>query len=99
MIHLEKSFIGKFSRQPLNHVGPGGGGLLVGHFRRNVDKVVAVDSRQLFHFPLFDWIFETYHMPDDRWPDGYGVASEPVPAGYWKQFLYPFTRMTPPESE
>jgi sterol desaturase/sphingolipid hydroxylase (fatty acid hydroxylase superfamily) len=43
------------------------------------------------HFPIFDRLFGTYHLPQSRWPDGYGVP-EPVPVSYLRQFLYPFRR-------
>ncbi|GHA57437.1 sterol desaturase [Amylibacter ulvae] len=50
----------------------------------------AIDINFAIHFPLFDWLFGTYHMPEDRWPDKYGVAGEDMPKGYFKQFLHPF---------
>jgi len=51
----------------------------------------AIDVNFAIHFPLFDWLFGTYHMPDDnRWPKNYGVAGEDMPAGYFKQFMHPF---------
>ena len=43
------------------------------------------------HFPLFDRLFGTFHMPPKRWPEGYGIP-EKVPQGYLRQFLYPFRR-------
>jgi sterol desaturase/sphingolipid hydroxylase (fatty acid hydroxylase superfamily) len=51
----------------------------------------AVDKNFAIHFPLFDRLFGTFHMPPGRWPENYGVP-ETVPAGYWRQFLYPFRR-------
>jgi len=51
----------------------------------------AVDKNFAIHFPLFDRLFGTFHMPPGRWPENYGVP-EQVPAGYWQQFLYPFRR-------
>ncbi len=51
----------------------------------------AVDKNFAIHFPLFDRLFGTFHMPPGRWPENYGVP-EQVPAGYLKQFLYPFRR-------
>ena len=50
----------------------------------------AIDKNFAIHFPVLDMIFGTYHMPEDRWPAGYGVGGHPVPKGYWRQFLYPF---------
>ena len=51
----------------------------------------AVDKNFAIHFPLFDRVFGTFHLPPGRWPLDYGVP-EPVPSGYWRQFLYPFRR-------
>ncbi len=51
----------------------------------------AVDKNFAIHFPWLDRLFGTYHFPDSRWPNGYGVP-EKVPVGYWKQQLYPFQR-------
>jgi len=51
----------------------------------------AVDKNFAIHFPLFDHIFGTFHLPPGRWPANYGVP-ESVPGGYWRQFLYPFRR-------
>jgi sterol desaturase/sphingolipid hydroxylase (fatty acid hydroxylase superfamily) len=51
----------------------------------------AVDKNFAIHFPLFDRLFGTFHMPPGRWPENYGVP-EQVPPGYWRQFLYPFRR-------
>lgn len=56
----------------------------------------AIDVNYAIHFPLIDWLFGT-HRPDDHlWPDKYGIVGDPMPRGYWNQFLYPF-RKTPEE--
>jgi sterol desaturase/sphingolipid hydroxylase (fatty acid hydroxylase superfamily) len=52
----------------------------------------AVDVNFAIHFPFLDRLFGTYHLPDGKWPSGYGVQGHPVPSGYWKQLLYPFQR-------
>jgi sterol desaturase/sphingolipid hydroxylase (fatty acid hydroxylase superfamily) len=52
----------------------------------------AIDVNFAIHFPWIDKAFGTHHMPDGRWPSGYGVGGHPVPLGYVKQFLYPFRR-------
>ena len=51
----------------------------------------AIDVNFAIHFPVIDMVFGTFHMPGDRWPDGYGIDGHPVPKGLWKQFLYPFS--------
>jgi sterol desaturase/sphingolipid hydroxylase (fatty acid hydroxylase superfamily) len=44
------------------------------------------------HFPLLDRLFGTYHLPKDKWPEGYGIGGHPLPLGYLAQFKYPFQR-------
>lgn len=52
----------------------------------------AVDVNFAIHFPLLDRLFGTHHMPDGKWPSGYGVQGHPVPKGYLPQFSYPFRK-------
>jgi sterol desaturase/sphingolipid hydroxylase (fatty acid hydroxylase superfamily) len=52
----------------------------------------AVDVNFAIHFPILDRLFGTYHLPEDKWPAGYGIASHPVPKGYTAQFMHPFRR-------
>ncbi len=61
------------------------------HWHHGIEKE-AIDVNFAIHFPLYDKLFGTYHMPENRWPSGYGVGGHPVPNGYWKQFLYPFKK-------
>ena len=42
----------------------------------------AVDTNFAVHMPWIDRLFGTYHMPEDRWPEEYGIAGDPVPEGY-----------------
>ncbi len=51
----------------------------------------AVDVNFAIHFPFWDKLFGTFHMPKGRWPQAYGVP-ESVPQGYVGQTLYPFVR-------
>jgi hypothetical protein len=37
-------------------------------------------------------VFGTYYLPKEGWPTTYGLANQPIPAGFWGQFFYPFTR-------
>lgn len=55
----------------------------------------AIDKNFAIHFPVIDMVFGTWHMPGDRWPEGYGVGGHPVPRGFIRQFLYPFRRDRP----
>lgn len=61
------------------------------HWHHGIEKE-AVDVNFAIHFPLYDKLFGTYHMPENQWPSGYGIGGHPVPNGYWKQFLYPFRK-------
>jgi sterol desaturase/sphingolipid hydroxylase (fatty acid hydroxylase superfamily) len=62
------------------------------HWHHGIEKE-AIDVNFAIHFPLFDKIFGTHHMPENgRWPEAYGIGGHPVPKGYWQQFLYPFRR-------
>jgi sterol desaturase/sphingolipid hydroxylase (fatty acid hydroxylase superfamily) len=58
----------------------------------------AIDVNFAVHFPLLDKLFGTYHLPQDKWPIGYGVSGHPVPEGYLKQFKFPFVRTKKSES-
>jgi sterol desaturase/sphingolipid hydroxylase (fatty acid hydroxylase superfamily) len=71
--------IGRFLATPRYH-----------HWHHGVERE-AIDVNFAIHFPLFDRLFGTYHLPEGRWPDGYGIP-DAMPNGYWKQFLYPFRR-------
>jgi sterol desaturase/sphingolipid hydroxylase (fatty acid hydroxylase superfamily) len=62
------------------------------HWHHGIERE-AIDVNFSVHFPLYDILFGTHHMPEkNRWPEGYGIKSHPMPKGYWRQFLYPFQR-------
>ncbi len=61
------------------------------HWHHGIERE-AIDVNFAIHFPLFDRLFGTHHMPEDRWPSGYGIKGHPVPKGYWRQMLFPFRR-------
>lgn len=61
------------------------------HWHHGIEQE-AVDVNFAIHFPLYDQIFGTYHLPKDRWPSAYGIQGHPVPLGYVEQFAYPFRR-------
>lgn len=42
--------------------------------------------------PLWDLLFGTFHLPEGRQPERFGVTGEPVPDGFWKQLAWPFRR-------
>lgn len=61
------------------------------HWHHGIEKE-AIDVNFAIHFPLYDRLFGTYHLPKDQWPSGYGIGGHPVPRGYWAQLFYPFRR-------
>jgi sterol desaturase/sphingolipid hydroxylase (fatty acid hydroxylase superfamily) len=63
------------------------------HWHHGIEKE-AIDVNFSIHFPIYDRMFGTFHLPKGVWPVGYGVGGHPVPNGYWKQFFYPFRRKT-----
>ncbi|MGC3970697.1 MAG: sterol desaturase family protein [Pirellulales bacterium] len=61
------------------------------HWHHGIEKE-AIDVNFAVHFPILDRLFGTYYLPSDgRWPTGYGIKG-PMPKGFVRQFLYPFTR-------
>lgn len=63
------------------------------HWHHGIERE-AIDVNFAIHFPLFDKLFGTYHLPEEQWPSGYGIGGHPVPKGYWQQFLHPFRRQS-----
>lgn len=62
------------------------------HHWHHSDQSEAIDKNFAIHLPIWDWIFGSYHLPDRRWPDHYGVQGERPPEGFLKQLLWPFKR-------
>jgi sterol desaturase/sphingolipid hydroxylase (fatty acid hydroxylase superfamily) len=60
------------------------------HWHHGIERE-AVDVNFAIHFPLWDKLFGTFHLPPGRWPQGYGIP-EKMPQGYLKQLAYPFVR-------
>jgi sterol desaturase/sphingolipid hydroxylase (fatty acid hydroxylase superfamily) len=54
----------------------------------------AVDRNFAVHLPWIDRLFGTAHLPD-AWPDTYGIAGDPVPEGYTRQLVWPWTGRLP----
>jgi sterol desaturase/sphingolipid hydroxylase (fatty acid hydroxylase superfamily) len=61
------------------------------HHWHHASSKEAIDKNFAVHLPILDILFNSYYLPKD-WPQDYGVAGEPVPDGYWKQLIWPFTR-------
>ena len=62
------------------------------HHWHHTSQKEAIDKNFAIHFPWIDRLFGTYYLPKDKWPDTYGLNNEKIPAGFWAQFVYPFTR-------
>jgi len=60
------------------------------HWHHGLERE-AFDVNFAIHFPWLDKLFGTFHLPQDRWPENYGIP-EDVPKNYWGQFLYPWRR-------
>lgn len=60
------------------------------HWHHGAEKE-AVDKNFAVHLPFLDWLFGTYHLPKNRWPNSYGIGDgSQVPKGIVRQFIYPF---------
>ena len=62
------------------------------HHWHHTSQVEAIDRNFAIHFPWIDKLFGTCYFPKDKWPDTYGLHNEKIPAGFWAQTFYPFTR-------
>ncbi len=52
----------------------------------------AIDVNFAIHFPFIDRLFGTYHLPEDAWPESYGLVDSSMPPGFFRQFVFPFKR-------
>jgi len=62
------------------------------HHWHHTSQRESIDRNYAIHFPWIDKIFGTYYFPDEGWPETYGLDNEKLPAGFWGQTFYPFTR-------
>ncbi|MFZ1743203.1 MAG: sterol desaturase family protein [Pontixanthobacter sp.] len=60
------------------------------HWHHGLERE-AFDVNFAIHFPWIDKLFGTFHLPEKRWPENYGIP-ENVPRKYVGQFLYPWKR-------
>jgi lathosterol oxidase len=65
------------------------------HHWHHADTPEAVDKNFAIHFPWIDRLFGTAYFPPGRWPDAYGTAGPPVPDGWFRQLLAPFSPTRP----
>lgn len=65
------------------------------HHWHHAAEPEAVDKNFSVHTPLWDRLFQTYHMPG-RWPSAYGLhGGDDVPGSWTGQFMHPFNRSNP----
>jgi sterol desaturase/sphingolipid hydroxylase (fatty acid hydroxylase superfamily) len=62
------------------------------HHWHHTSQKEAIDKNFAIHFPWIDRIFGTHYLPEDKWPDSYGLHNEKIPPGFWGQAFYPLTR-------
>src|SRR5262249_5848214 len=46
------------------------------HHWHHTSQKEAIDKNFAIHFPWIDRIFGTYYLPEDKWPDTYGLHQE-----------------------
>jgi len=63
------------------------------HHWHHSDDPRFYDKNFAIHFPLIDWLFGTYYLPGDAWPQSTGLGSDEMPKGFIRQFLHPFRRL------
>jgi lathosterol oxidase len=62
------------------------------HHWHHAADAVAMDKNFAVHFPWVDRLFGTHYLPEEAWPERYGVLSDEPPAGFPAQLVWPFTR-------
>ncbi|MCB9675667.1 MAG: sterol desaturase family protein [Alphaproteobacteria bacterium] len=51
----------------------------------------ALDTNYAATFPWFDWVFGTYHLPEEHWPAAYGTVT-PIPETFVGHLVHPFVK-------
>jgi lathosterol oxidase len=62
------------------------------HHWHHTSQPEAIDKNFAIHFPWIDRLFGTHYLPEDKWPESYGLHNETIPRGFWAQAFYPLTR-------
>lgn len=65
------------------------------HHWHHTNEQDAINTNYSIFLPIWDLVFGTYFMPNERRPEVYGI-SEHMPAGVLAQLIYPFRGMTNP---
>ncbi|QDT67191.1 Fatty acid hydroxylase superfamily protein [Planctomycetes bacterium MalM25] len=69
------------------------------HHWHHTAEAEGIDKNYAVHLPVLDLIFGTFHLPGARWPTIYGVRNNDVPESYLAQWVYPFRRKKPVETD
>ena len=62
------------------------------HHWHHAKERAAIDKNFAVHLPWIDRLFGTAFEPAGRWPEGYGIEGDPVPADLLPQTLWPLSR-------
>ena len=79
-------------------LGPLKYAILTPRFHRwhHTSEEEGIDKNFAGLFPIYDIVFGTWYMPKSL-PTRFGAGETPVPAGLWRQVLYPFRQPKPGE--
>lgn len=58
------------------------------HHWHHSSQEPAIDTNYSAHLVLFDWLFNSLHMPEKHWPEEYGTTVK-LPETFWGQLIYP----------
>jgi lathosterol oxidase len=62
------------------------------HHFHHAAEAAAIDKNFAVHLPVLDRLFGTHFLPDESWPQVYGVSDANVAPTYLGQILDPFRR-------
>jgi len=62
------------------------------HHWHHAKERAAIDKNFAVHLPWIDRLFGTAYEPEGRWPEGYGIEGDPVPADLLPQTVWPLSR-------
>ena len=60
------------------------------HHWHHADDPTAYNTNYAVFFSFIDRVFGTYYLPENKWPEKYGVGMPEYPRGFLPQFIYPF---------
>ncbi|RYE36523.1 MAG: sterol desaturase family protein, partial [Hyphomicrobiales bacterium] len=62
------------------------------HHWHHAREEAAIDKNFAVHLPVYDRLFGTHYMPEDRWPAAYGLDGVRAPEGLVNQFVWPLRK-------